>query len=146
MPKLIVIFALIFFQTSTAQELKMYTNWEETKEIAEKEEKEILIILTGSEWCAPCKKMDKNVIAAREFQEYAHKNLVIFLVDLPGGGLHLNSKVYQTYAKFKKDYSAERLPSLVLAERDGKKIKTLTGKMFKLDNVLDQLNTARHEN
>lgn len=141
-----MILLVVLVQTATAQELKMFTNWEETNEVASKEEKQILIILTGSEWCAPCKKMDKNVIAAPEFQDYARKNLVIFLVDLPGGGLHLNSKVYQTYTKFKKDYSAERLPSLILAASNGKKIKTLSGKMFKLDNVIEQLKEEQFPN
>ena len=139
MKKLFLFLSLILIQSVSAQELEMFTNWDEAKEHAQNEQKNILVILTGSEWCAPCKKMDDRVIASEEFQRYANDNLVIFLVDLPGGGLHLNSTVYKAYSEFKKRYEAERLPSLVLTDSYGKKIKTLKGKMFKLENVLEQL-------
>jgi thioredoxin-related protein len=117
----------------------MITDWNKAKELAKKENKQILIILTGSEWCAPCKKMDKRVIENSEFKKYAENNLVIFLVDLPGGGLVMNSKVYQDYERFQKKYETKALPSLTLTDKNGIKIKTLKGRMFKLENVLKQL-------
>ncbi|CDF79509.1 thioredoxin domain protein [Formosa agariphila KMM 3901] len=117
----------------------MITEWKEAKELAEKENKQILIILTGSEWCAPCKKMDKKVIENPEFKKYAEENLIVFLIDLPGGGLVINSKVYQDYEKFKNKYESIALPSLILTENDGTKIRTLKGKMFRLENVMKQL-------
>lgn len=122
-----------------AQEIKMIKDWSQAKEQAEKENKKILIILTGSEWCAPCKKMDKNVLATPDFKQYAEEHLILFLVDLPGGGLLMNSQVYQDYMRFKKEYQTDALPSLILVDKTGKKIKTLTGRMFNLENVLSQL-------
>jgi thioredoxin-related protein len=83
--------------------------------------------------------MDKNVLATPDFKTYAEEHLILFLVDLPGGGLVMNSKVYQDYVRFKKEYQAEALPSLILVDKTGKKIKTLTGKMFNLENVLSQV-------
>jgi thioredoxin-related protein len=117
----------------------MITDWTKAKELAQKENKQILVILTGSEWCTPCKKMDKNVINNPEFEKYVEKNLVVFLIDLPGGGLVLDSEVYQDYVKFRDKYQSNALPSLILTQNDGEKIKTLKGKLFKLDNVLRQL-------
>ena len=117
----------------------MITGWNEAEELAQKENKQILIILTGSEWCAPCKKMEKRVIENSDFQEYAEKNLILFLVDLPGGGLVINSKVYQDYERFQEKYETNALPSLILTDKNGIKIKTLKGRMFKLENVLKQL-------
>lgn len=127
------------FRLVSAQDLEMLSNWEQALELAQKEQKQILIILTGSEWCAPCKKMDKRVIHQPAFQSYAQENLVIFLVDLPGGVLDLNSQVNQDYEKFKKKYETNTLPALVLARDNGEKIKYLKGKMSNLDNVLSQL-------
>lgn len=122
-----------------AQEVEMITDWSQAKELAEKENKRILIILTGSEWCAPCKKMDKKVINNPDFQKYAKENLIVFLIDLPGGGLVINSKVYQDYERFKNKYQSTALPSLILTKSDGTKIRNLKGKMFQLDNVMEQL-------
>lgn len=139
MKNVILFFLLLTSDFTLSQEVEMITDWNEAKELAFKTEKKILIILTGSEWCAPCKKMDKNLIANPEFQSYAEKNLVVFLIDLPGGGLHMNSEVFKNYNKFKNKYQAKYMPSLVLTEKDGAKIKTLTGKMFRLENVMEQL-------
>jgi thioredoxin-related protein len=130
---------LFLIQIGNAQEVEMITEWKEAKELAKKENKRILIILTGSEWCAPCKKMDKKVIENPEFEKYAEQNLIVFLIDLPGGGLVINSKVYQDYVKFENKYQTNALPSLILTENNGTKIRTLKGKMFRLENVMKQL-------
>ena len=87
----------------------------------------------------PAKKMDKKVIDTPEFEKYAEQNLILFLIDLPGGGLVINSKVFQDYEKFKNKYQSNALPSLILTENNGTKIKTLKGKMFALENVMKQL-------
>jgi len=83
--------------------------------------------------------LDNRVIENPEFEKYAEQNLIIFLIDLPGGGLVINSKVYQDYEKFKNKYQSNALPSLILTENDGTKIRTLKGKMFRLENVMKQL-------
>jgi hypothetical protein len=61
------------------------------------------------------------------------------LIDLPGGGFVMNSEVYKDYEKFKSKYQSNALPSLILTENDGTKIRTLKGKMFKLENIMEQL-------
>jgi thioredoxin-related protein len=58
---------LFLIQVCLAQKVPLITDWDKAKELAEKGNKQILIILTGSEWCAPCKKMDKNVIENDKF-------------------------------------------------------------------------------
>lgn len=133
---------MLCIQVSIAQELDFYTNWDEAKEIAAKENKNILVVLTGSEWCRPCKIMDKKVFGNPLFQEYAKENLVMFIVDLPGGKIFINSKVYQDYTSFQNKYDSKALPSLILTDKDGVKIKTLKGKMYKINNVLKQLKNA----
>ncbi|SNR15147.1 thioredoxin family protein [Tenacibaculum jejuense] len=138
-----IIFLLLLTQFTFSQEINMIKDWDEAKTIATKENKQILIILTGSEWCAPCRKMDKKVIAHHEFQDYAKKNLVLFLIDLPGGGIIYNSKVNQDYEKFKSKFQADALPSLILTDKNGIKIKNLKGKMHRLKNVMKQLKSNR---
>ena len=138
--KLVAAIAFLFVtQINFAQQVDMITDWPTAKVLALKEQKQILVILTGSEWCSPCKKMDKYVINNTEFQNYAKKHLILFLIDLPGGGLFLNSKVYQNYETFKNKYESNALPSLILTDYNGSKIKTLKGKMYKIKNVMQQL-------
>lgn len=132
-------FFLAFSCFGFSQKVKMITDWKQAKAIAQKEDKKILVILTGTEWCAPCKKMDKGVITNAEFKKYAENNLVLFLIDIPGTVIDLDSKVYKDYKKFKKKYAAKNMPSLILTDKNGIKIKNLKGKLFKLKNVMKQL-------
>jgi thioredoxin-related protein len=134
----LIILTILLTNIVTSQELKLNTDWEKTKQIAQQENKDILIILTGSEWCAPCKKMDKKVFNNIEFQNYTEKNLVLFIVDLPRE-LDVKSEIYIRYQKFERDYDAKSLPALILADKDGNKIRNLKGRMSSLKNVMKQL-------
>lgn len=134
-----IIFFLFVFQSSFAQEIAMLTDWDKARQIAKEQNKRILIILTGSEWCAPCKKMDKNVIQNNEFQNYVSQNLIVFLVDIPGNVIDLDSSIYKKYQKFEEKYETKRLPSLVLTESDGMRIKVLNKRLHSLKNVMKQL-------
>lgn len=58
-------------------------NFEEAKATAAKENKNILLVFSGSDWCAPCIKLDKNVWQSAEFKTYAEGNLVLLRADFP---------------------------------------------------------------
>lgn len=59
------------------------TNFEEAKAKAEKENKNILLVFSGSDWCGPCIKLEKVVWKSPEFQAEADKNWVIYRADFP---------------------------------------------------------------
>ncbi len=130
-------------QFSFGQDLKMYTKWEQAKEIAQTENKDILIILTGSEWCRPCKKMDRKVMKNTDFISYVNENLVLYMVDMPGGGIIYNSEVHLNYEKLKKKYNARFLPSMIVVDSNGVKKKLLKGKLYNIKNVMKQLNQVK---
>ncbi len=58
-------------------------DFETSKQMAQEESKEILMIFSGSDWCKPCIQMKKNIISSEEFSNYAEKNLVLLEVDFP---------------------------------------------------------------
>jgi len=59
------------------------TNFEEVKAKAQKENKNILLVFSGSDWCGPCIKLEKVVWKSPEFQVEADKNWVIYRADFP---------------------------------------------------------------
>ena len=122
-----------------SQELKKTEDWNKAMEIAKKENKNILIVLTASEWCRPCIKMKKKVFSETEFINYTNKNLVLYIIELPGGTLRLDGPEYLNYKKFERKYNSNSLPSLILTDSDGNKIRNLKGRMTSLKNVLKEL-------
>lgn len=50
---------------------------------AEKEGKPIVLVFSGSDWCAPCIKLDKTIWQSGEFKSYSQKNYVLYKADFP---------------------------------------------------------------
>ena len=59
------------------------TNWDDAKLEAEKENKKLILVFSGSDWCIPCIKLEKEVWENSTFNEYAKDNYVLFRADFP---------------------------------------------------------------
>lgn len=71
---------VVFNCTIQAQEYKqvdsLFAN-------AKRENKNVLLYFSGSDWCAPCIRFKKNYVEKIEFQEFAKTNLVVYNADFP---------------------------------------------------------------
>lgn len=83
MKKSIFLGILFFLVTlpGIAQEWK--TDMDEAQLEAQKEHKEILLVFQGSDWCAPCIKLDREIWTSSEFKEYAKKHYILVKADFP---------------------------------------------------------------
>lgn len=68
---------------SVAADLSWETNFEKAKQLASKENKQILINFTGSDWCGWCKRLDREVFRKDSFTTFVTKELVLLKVDFP---------------------------------------------------------------
>ena len=59
------------------------TNLESAQALATKENKPIILVFKGSDWCAPCIKLDKEIFTTETFQQYAKKHFVLLEADFP---------------------------------------------------------------
>ena len=50
---------------------------------AQKENKKLLLLKTGSDWCGWCRKLYNDVLSKPEFTDFARKNLVLVYLDFP---------------------------------------------------------------
>ena len=58
-------------------------NFDEAKIEAEKQNKKILLVFSGSDWCAPCIKLDKNIWQSAEFIKFSDENYILYKADFP---------------------------------------------------------------
>ena len=59
------------------------TDFKKAKAIATSENKNIILVFQGSDWCAPCIKLDKEVWASEAFKDYAGNHFVMLQADFP---------------------------------------------------------------
>lgn len=81
MKSLLISLFLLSTIVSTAQEWTYDLGI--AKEIAQKEQKDILLVFSGSDWCAPCIKLDNQIWQSEAFKAYAKKKLVLVRADFP---------------------------------------------------------------
>lgn len=78
-----ILFFLFLIATTFGYSQNWNTNFDETTAKAERENKNILLVFSGSDWCGPCIKLEKIVWKSPEFQAEADKNWVIYRADFP---------------------------------------------------------------
>lgn len=53
------------------------------KEIAVSDNKTIILVFQGSDWCAPCIRLDREIWSTETFKAYAKDNFVMLQADFP---------------------------------------------------------------
>ncbi len=83
MNKTAIYFVLLFWVTISSFAQNWQTNFEQVKAQALQENKSIVLVFSGSDWCAPCIKLDKTVWQSEAFKNEAEKNWIIYKADFP---------------------------------------------------------------
>lgn len=118
----ILFFLLLISATSIAQEWQ--TNIEEAKGIASENNQRIVLVFQGSDWCAPCIKLDKEVWSTETFQTLAKDNFVMLQADFPKRKRNkLTPELQEHNNKLAEKYNPNGyFPFVVVLNQEGKVI------------------------
>lgn len=125
MKLLILIIASVLSLSTVAQ------NWvydlEEAKTKAQQENKQILLVFSGSDWCAPCIKLDRQIWQTKVFKNHAKENLVLLKADFPKRKKNQLPKIQQDKNKaLAETYNTKGyFPFVVLLDADGQVMNQL---------------------
>jgi len=113
---------LITFFVSNGRSQNWETNFDKAKEIASKENKPIILVFQGSDWCAPCIKLDHEVWSTEIFKKYAATHYVMLQADFPRKKKNTLSKEQtQANAKLFEKYNKNGVfPFVVILNNTGK--------------------------
>ncbi len=127
-----VLFFIIlpFFLSQTALAQQFETNLEHATETAQQEQKNVLLVFTGSDWCKPCILLKRDVLGAPEFLDYAAESLVLCNLDFPFKKQNQLPKEVRAYNDEKAaHYNPEgKFPRVILLSSDAEVIKEFTYK------------------
>ncbi len=59
------------------------TDFDTAKKVSAEEHKPIILAFKGSDWCAPCIKLDHEIFGTEEFKSYASDHFVLLEADFP---------------------------------------------------------------
>ena len=77
--KFVMIWTILFFLSgvSFGQEIGFTEDAPSAIERAKVEKKDVIFLFTGSDWCPPCKKLEKEVLSEKEFLDEISKQYVL---------------------------------------------------------------------
>jgi len=92
-----------------------------------KEKKPVLIYFTGSDWCGPCKILDKTLFHTEKFKAIADKDLILLEVDIPRRIDLLSAKQMRHNKNIQEIYNVRSFPTVMIVNYKGKKIAEKKG-------------------
>jgi thioredoxin-related protein len=142
MKKIIVTFLVLLINVGTITAQEWQTNISVAKEIAADNNKPIILVFQGSDWCAPCIKLDRQIWSTDIFKKYAKGNFVMLQADFPKRKKNALSKSQaDKNAKLAEKYNKNGIfPFVVVLNANGKVLGETGYKKTTPENYIKELN------
>lgn len=136
----VAVFVLATITTVNAQEWQ--TDFTKAKEIASKEDRPIVLVFQGSDWCAPCIKLEREVWSTEAFKAYAKKHYVMLQADFPRKSKNALSEIQtKANAKLFEKYNKNGIfPFVVVLNSKGEVLGETSYKKTTPENYIKELN------
>jgi thioredoxin-related protein len=142
MKKLATILGCILLSFSIkAQEWQ--TDFSTAKQIASAENRPIILVFQGSDWCAPCIKLDREVWSTNTFKTYAKEHFVMLQADFPRKKKNALSKnLAKANGQLFEMYNKNGIfPFVVVLNSDGKLLGETSYKKTTPEKYIKELNS-----
>ncbi len=125
MSKLLFLLPLLMWQS----QVKWETDLDAAIKMASEKNKTVLLNFSGSDWCAPCIQMKKNIFNHPDFISWSAENLVLVNADFPRSKKNkLTSEQQMRNERMAEQYNRTGIfPLTVLLNPDGSIRKSWEG-------------------
>lgn len=140
MKKLVFVFLVMLSSSIFAQDWTFDIN--KAQALAKDGNKKIIIVFQGSDWCAPCIKLDTEIFSTETFRKYAANNYVMLQADFPRKRKNkLAAEQKEKNAKLFEKYNTMGIfPFVVVLDADKKVLKTAGYKKMSPKEYIAYLN------
>ncbi len=113
---------ILLFVSSSLFAQDWQTDFEKSKELAATENKTIILVFQGSDWCAPCMKLEKEIWQSNEFKTFAKEHYVLYKADFPRKKANQldSEQVKRNKALAEKYNSKGYFPFVAVIDKNGK--------------------------
>lgn len=120
-------FVTLFLSTTFFYAQNWQSHFDTAKTLAKNENKNIILVFSGSDWCAPCIKLDTNIWKSAEFKNESAKNWIIYKADFPKKKANqLSEQLTKENGQLAEKYNNSGIFPLVLVlNPDGKVLGTM---------------------
>jgi thioredoxin-related protein len=120
--------------------LTWYLDYDQAKSVAQKENKPIVILFTGSDWCPPCKALKKEVFPNPVFRKEA-ENVILVLADFPRRKALSEEQKQKNRTLATLFLGRSGLPTMIAVDwRTGEILRRITGYNFYKHDINPHVN------
>ncbi len=83
MPMKTIIFLLPFLFSISVAAQQWTADFDTALETAAQQDKQVVLVFSGSDWCAPCIKLERDIWEDPGFQKEASEDFVFYRADFP---------------------------------------------------------------
>ncbi|MBD1259260.1 thioredoxin family protein [Maribacter polysiphoniae] len=111
--------------------------------VSVREKKPIVLVFSGSDWCAPCIKLERDIWQSKEFTAYSKENYVLYRADFPRKKSNqLAGDITEQNRKLAETYNPKGYFPLVVVLNPNKEVLGTTGyKKITPDAYISLLNS-----
>lgn len=103
------------------------SSYSEALKKAKDEDKPLLIYFKGSDWCQPCKKLDKELFSTDKFANLSKDNFVMYEADIPFQEDLIEKEKLAFNKKLAKKYRVSSYPTILFVDQRQKVIASKKG-------------------
>ena len=117
--------------------------YKEALDCAKENNRPLLLVFSGSDWCAPCIKLDRLIWQSEDFKVYAKDNYVLYRADFPRRKDNELSKelTNQNNQLAERFNSKGHFPLVVILNKEEEVLGTTGYKKARPEEYVDHINT-----
>lgn len=118
-------------------------NYAEAIGLGKEQGKPVIVVFAGSDWCAPCIKLERNIWQSSEFKKYSKDHYVLYKADFPRKKANrLSQELTKQNAELAERLNAKgHFPLIVILSSNGKVLGKTGYKKLNPDAYISLLNT-----
>jgi thioredoxin-related protein len=119
---LFVSFLTLSFQNAVnteVSELNWQQDYDAALKVAKEQNKPLLVLFTGSDWCGPCKMLERDFFSSAEFKSVADEQLILYKADFPRRKDLVTPEQKAKNGKIKAKFGVRGYPTVVVVDGNG---------------------------
>lgn len=143
MKKAIYLWLIIVLLPLSAFSQDWYTDLEDARKVATSDHKAIIMVFQGSDWCAPCIKLSREIWDTEEFRAYASEHYVMLQVDFPRQKKHaLPEEQQEKNGILAEKYNQNGIfPLVVVLDENGKVVGETGYLKYSPEEYIEHINS-----
>jgi thioredoxin-related protein len=139
----ILLFALFVFSSLVLSAQNWQTDFETAKKMAADKNIPVILVFQGSDWCAPCIKLDREIWSSETFKSFAKDHFVMLQADFPRKKKNaLAEKQEMQNKELAEKYNKQGIfPFVVVLDKNGKILGETGYKKMTPGQYIEHLNT-----